>query len=114
MHQGETESLRDYIGLFNKEAVTTPNLQQEIAVLALMSGLQDGTFKSYLGKKSFTTLGAVLGKINDYMKGEELTNASTNKHKAETSYPGERDKKNSREEKKDYSRDLSDKKDDPW
>ena len=46
--QGETESLRDYVGSFNAEAVTIPTLQQEVAVLALMMGLKEGThFISY-------------------------------------------------------------------
>ncbi|XP_010670084.2 uncharacterized protein LOC104887185 [Beta vulgaris subsp. vulgaris] len=41
--QGEKESLRDYVGRFNAEAVTIPTLQQEVAVLALMTGLREGT-----------------------------------------------------------------------
>ncbi|XP_021764714.1 uncharacterized protein LOC110729292 [Chenopodium quinoa] len=41
------ESLRDYIRRFNNEANTIPKLQQEIAVMALMNGLNDSEFKRY-------------------------------------------------------------------
>ncbi|XP_048490005.1 uncharacterized protein LOC104899480 [Beta vulgaris subsp. vulgaris] len=55
--QGETKSLRDYIGRFNSEAIIIPSLQQEVAVLALMTGLREGTaFRSYLGRKKLTSL----------------------------------------------------------
>ncbi|XP_057247407.1 uncharacterized protein LOC130589829 [Beta vulgaris subsp. vulgaris] len=51
--QGENESLRDYIGRFNVEAVSIPRLQQDVAVLALMTGLKEGSpFRNYLGRKS--------------------------------------------------------------
>ncbi|XP_057249027.1 uncharacterized protein LOC130590545 [Beta vulgaris subsp. vulgaris] len=72
--QGANESLRDYIGRFNVEAVSIPRLQQDVAVLALMTGLKEGSpFRNYLGRKSYTTLGPVLGKANDYIKGKSLT-----------------------------------------
>ncbi|XP_010685037.1 uncharacterized protein LOC104899527 [Beta vulgaris subsp. vulgaris] len=46
--QGDFESLRDYVGRFNAEAVTIPSLQQEVAMLALMTGLRQATaFRSY-------------------------------------------------------------------
>lgn len=40
---GEKKSLRDYIGRFNSEVVTIPSLQQEVAVLPLMTGSKEGT-----------------------------------------------------------------------
>ena len=70
--QGENESLRDYIGRFNVEAVSIPRLQQDEAVLALMIGLKEGSpFRNYLGRNSYTSLGPVIGKANDYIRGEE-------------------------------------------
>ncbi|XP_010667067.3 uncharacterized protein LOC104884166 [Beta vulgaris subsp. vulgaris] len=78
--QGENESLRDYIGRFNVEAVSIPRLQQDVAVLALMTGLKEGSpFRNYLGRKSYTTLGPVLGKANDYIRGEEFDKAVGNR-----------------------------------
>lgn len=80
--QREGESLRDYNSRFNFEAVTIPSLQQEVAVLALMSGLQDGSsFKSYLGRKSCKTLAEVLGKVNEFIKSEEMNKATCLKRK---------------------------------
>ncbi|XP_057248573.1 uncharacterized protein LOC130590369 [Beta vulgaris subsp. vulgaris] len=78
--QGANESLRDYIGRFNVEAVSIPRLQQDVAVLALMTGLKEGSpFRNYLGRKSYTTLGPVLGKANDYIRGEEFDKAVGNR-----------------------------------
>ncbi|XP_057249103.1 uncharacterized protein LOC130590633 [Beta vulgaris subsp. vulgaris] len=78
--QGANESLRDYIGCFNVEAVSIPRLQQDVAVLALMTGLKEGSpFRNYLGRKSYTTLGPVLGKANDYIRGEEFDKAVGNR-----------------------------------
>ncbi|XP_048501501.1 uncharacterized protein LOC125497844 [Beta vulgaris subsp. vulgaris] len=74
--QGANESLRDYIGRFNVEAVSIPRLQQDVAVLALMTGLKEGSpFQNYLGRKSYTSLGPVLGKASDYIRGEEFDKA---------------------------------------
>ncbi|XP_010682160.1 uncharacterized protein LOC104897050 [Beta vulgaris subsp. vulgaris] len=81
--QGEVESLRDYVGRFNAEAVTIPTFQQEVAVLALMTGLKEGTpFRNYLGRKKLTSLTEVLGKANDYIRGEEFDKASNAKRPA--------------------------------
>lgn len=71
--QGSQESLREYISRFNLEASNILKLQQEVAVLAMMSGLRDRDFKSYLGRKSFTTLAEVLGKANEFIKREKST-----------------------------------------
>ncbi|XP_010693798.1 uncharacterized protein LOC104906704 [Beta vulgaris subsp. vulgaris] len=78
--QGANESLRDYIGRFNVEAVSIPRLQQDVAVLALMTGLKEGSpFRNYLGRKSYTSLGPVLGKANDYIRGEVFDKAVGNR-----------------------------------
>nr|XP_021842398.1 uncharacterized protein LOC110782540 [Spinacia oleracea] len=81
--QGSRESLRDYISRFNMEASNIPKLQQEVAVLAMMSGLKDGDFKSYLGRKSFTTLAEVLGEANEFIKSEEIEKATAQRNVAE-------------------------------
>ena len=68
------------MGHFNAEAVTIPTLQQEVAVLALMMGLREGTpFRSYLGRKKMTYLIEVLGKANDFIRGEKFDKAANAK-----------------------------------
>lgn len=76
LKEGENESLRDFLGRFNREAVRIPNLQQGVTVLDLMSGMKDGDFRSYLGRKSLKTLATVLGKTNDFIKSKEFVRAS--------------------------------------
>lgn len=69
--QGKKESLRDYISHFISEVVTIPSLQQEVVVLALMIGLKEGiAFRYYLGRKKLTNLTEVLGKANEFIRGE--------------------------------------------
>ncbi|XP_057250727.1 uncharacterized protein LOC130591428 [Beta vulgaris subsp. vulgaris] len=92
--QGETESLRDYVKRFNAEAVTIPTLQQKVTVLALMTGLKEGTpFRNYLGRKKSTSLIEVLGKANDYIWGEEFDKASNTKRPAAEEKDKEKDRK---------------------
>lgn len=62
LKHGENESLRDFLGRVNGEAVAIPNLQQKMTVLALMSGLKYGNFRSYPGRKSFKTKASSAGK----------------------------------------------------
>lgn len=45
-----------------------------------MTGLKEGSpLWNYLGRKSYTSLGSVLGKANDYIKGEEFDRAVSNR-----------------------------------
>ncbi|XP_021863678.2 uncharacterized protein [Spinacia oleracea] len=91
--QGPQESLREYISRFNMEASNIPKLQQEVAVLAMMTGLRDGEFKSYLGRKSFTTLAEVLGKANKFIKSEEIGRATSRRYVASENNYGSQSKK---------------------
>ncbi|XP_056686003.1 uncharacterized protein [Spinacia oleracea] len=70
--QKNGESLRDYLTRFNNESTSIPNLQQEIAVVALMRGMNNCKFKKYLGRKSFTDLGSALVnlKAHEYIKSD--------------------------------------------
>ncbi|XP_056695059.1 uncharacterized protein [Spinacia oleracea] len=70
--QRPKEPLREYLTRFNNESITIPDLQQEIAVLALLRGMQECEFKRYLGRKSFTSLGEALRKANEYIRSDEL------------------------------------------
>ncbi|XP_010667700.1 uncharacterized protein LOC104884712 [Beta vulgaris subsp. vulgaris] len=92
--QGDSESLRGYVGRFNAEAVTIPSLQQEVAVLALMTGRREGTaFRSYLGCKKLTSLTEVLRKANDFIRGEEFDKAATAKRPAGDRRDKEKDRR---------------------
>ncbi|XP_048498156.2 uncharacterized protein LOC125496673 [Beta vulgaris subsp. vulgaris] len=104
--QGETESLMDYVGRFNAEAVTIPTLQQEVAVLALMTGLKEGTpFRSYLARKKMTCLTEVLGKANDFIRGEEFDKAANAKRPVAIEKDKEKDRRDDkyRKDKKSES-----------
>ncbi|XP_010695896.3 uncharacterized protein LOC104908475 [Beta vulgaris subsp. vulgaris] len=97
--QGENKSLRDYIGRFNVEAVSIPRLQQDVAVLALMTGLKEGSpFRNYLGRKSYTSLGPVLGKANDSIRGEEFDKVVGNRES------GKKDDKQKKEKAREADR----------
>ncbi|XP_021848865.1 uncharacterized protein [Spinacia oleracea] len=75
--QRDREPLRDYLTRFNNESITIPNLQQEVAVLALMRGMQECEFKKYLSRKSYTNPGDVLHKANEYIRGDEMMKISS-------------------------------------
>ncbi|XP_010667479.1 uncharacterized protein LOC104884512 [Beta vulgaris subsp. vulgaris] len=88
------KSLRNYVGRFNAEAVTIPSLQQEVVVLGLMTGLREGTaFRSYLGCKKLTSLTEVLGKANDFIRGEEFDKAAAAKRPAGDARDKEKDRR---------------------
>lgn len=74
--QSESESLRDFLGRCNEETITIPKLQQEVVVLALISGVKDGDCRSYMGRNSLNTLAIVLGKPNEFIKSEEFNRTS--------------------------------------
>nr|XP_021861034.1 uncharacterized protein LOC110800057 [Spinacia oleracea] len=105
--QGPQESLREYISRFNMEASNIPKLQQEVAVLAMMTGLRDGEFKSYLGRKSFTTLAEVLGKANEFIKSEEIGRATSRRYVASENNYGSQSKK------EPYKKEYPDRREDP-
>lgn len=74
--------MRDFISRFNAKAIFILCLQQDVPVLALMAGLKEGSaFRSYLGRKIFTSPGLVLGKENDFIRGEEFDKAASNHHR---------------------------------
>ncbi|XP_021732312.1 uncharacterized protein LOC110699129 [Chenopodium quinoa] len=55
--QGKDEPLREFITKFNKEAETIPNMSQEVALLAMKSGLLPRSpFRAYMGRKSLKKL----------------------------------------------------------
>ncbi|XP_048502970.1 uncharacterized protein LOC125498745 [Beta vulgaris subsp. vulgaris] len=92
--QGDSKSLRDYVGRFNAEVVTIPSLQQEVAVLALWTGLKEGTaFRSYLGRKKLTSLTEVLGKANDFIRGKEFDKEAAAKRASRDEKEMEKDRR---------------------
>ncbi|XP_021751558.1 uncharacterized protein LOC110717214 [Chenopodium quinoa] len=83
--QKKDESLRDFIRRFNNEANTIPKLQQEIVMMAFMSGLSDCDFKKYMAWKTFSNLGPAFNKAHEYIKSEELLKANNRVAPAELS-----------------------------
>ncbi|XP_021764717.1 uncharacterized protein LOC110729294 [Chenopodium quinoa] len=74
--QGKDEPLREFITRFNKEATTIPNMSQEVALLAMQSGLLPGSpFRAYMGRKSLKTLVEALGKAHEFIKADETDRA---------------------------------------
>ena len=103
--QGEKESLRDYIGRFNSETVTIPSSRQEVAVLALMTDLKEGTtFRSYLGRKKLTSLTEVLEKANEFIRGEEFDKGATSKRSEGDGKKKEKEKEKEKDKDKDNYR----------
>ncbi|XP_021736147.1 uncharacterized protein LOC110702700 [Chenopodium quinoa] len=74
--QGIDEPLREFITRFNKEETTFPNMSQEVALLAMQSGLLPGSpFRAYMGRKSLKTLAEALGKAHEFIKADETDRA---------------------------------------
>ncbi|XP_021741185.1 uncharacterized protein LOC110707483 [Chenopodium quinoa] len=70
--QGKDEPLRDFISRFNKEATTIPNMSQEVALLAMQSGLLPGSpFRAYMGRNNLKLLAEALGKAHEFIKAGE-------------------------------------------
>ncbi|OMO77926.1 Retrotransposon gag protein [Corchorus olitorius] len=67
------ESLRDYVMRFNAEALQVKDLEQSVAVAALMNGLRDDEFqlKFFLSKKTPKTLLELLLRAEKYINTEE-------------------------------------------
>lgn len=80
--QCEIESLQDFIGRFNVEAVSIPRPHQDVVVLTLMTGLREGSvFRSFMDRKTFTSLGPILEKAYDFIRGEEFNKVASSQHR---------------------------------
>ncbi|XP_056698769.1 uncharacterized protein [Spinacia oleracea] len=66
------ESLRDYLGRFNREVVMIPDIKPDVAILALTHGLRKSRYRDYLAKKNVSNLGAALEKADEYIRIEEF------------------------------------------
>ncbi|XP_021858453.2 uncharacterized protein [Spinacia oleracea] len=66
------ESLRDYLGRFNREVELIPNMKPDVAILALTHGLHKSRYRDYLAKKNVPNLGAALEKADEYIRIEEF------------------------------------------
>ncbi|XP_021866285.2 uncharacterized protein [Spinacia oleracea] len=66
------ESLRDYLGRFNREVVLIPDMKSDVAILALTHGLRKSRYRDYLAKKNVSNLGAALEKADEYIRIEEF------------------------------------------
>ena len=69
--QREGESLRSYMGRFNKAALEVYDLDHAVAMTAMKSGLQSGPFLFSLGKRSPTSFTELLTRAEKYARAEE-------------------------------------------
>ncbi|XP_048493034.1 uncharacterized protein LOC125493608 [Beta vulgaris subsp. vulgaris] len=91
--QGDSESLNDYVGRFNAEAVTIPSLQQEVAVLALMIRLKKkGLLSEATWSQKADKPNRSLGKANDFIQGEDFHKVATAKRPEKDGKEKEKDK----------------------
>ncbi|XP_074351596.1 uncharacterized protein LOC141690719 [Apium graveolens] len=69
--QGAKESLRDYLNHFTKEALKVPDLDDNVAMIALQQGPRDEFFKMSLAKSPSETMLQLQDKAGKYIKVEE-------------------------------------------
>ncbi|KAJ0984597.1 hypothetical protein J5N97_002953 [Dioscorea zingiberensis] len=70
--QHEGESLRSYICRFNLEALEVPDLDESIAVLAVMEGVQESRFKFSLSLEQPKDMNDLLAMAAKYIDSEEI------------------------------------------
>ena len=71
IRQWEDETLRSYIALFNREALSIDEVDDKILVTAFMNGLQKGKFLFSLYKNDLKTMSDVLYRAAKYMNAED-------------------------------------------
>ncbi|XP_017227520.1 uncharacterized protein LOC108203258 [Daucus carota subsp. sativus] len=95
LHQGNNESLREYMNRFTKEALKVSDLDQKVAMIALQQGITDDNFRRSLAKRALDNMNDLQERAGKYIKAEEIlkksqTNGgpSTNfkKHGSDTEY----------------------------
>ncbi|KAJ0984548.1 hypothetical protein J5N97_002904 [Dioscorea zingiberensis] len=70
--QHEGESLRSYICRFNLEALEVPDLDESVAVLAVMEGVQESRFKFSLSLEQPKDMNDLLAMAAKYINSEEI------------------------------------------
>ncbi|KAK6164140.1 hypothetical protein DH2020_001004 [Rehmannia glutinosa] len=74
VRQKQDESLRDFIQRFNKEALEIEELDQSVALAALMNGVQKTSrFAFSLAKKPPLTLADLFNRVEKYINAEEMS-----------------------------------------
>ncbi|XP_077251811.1 uncharacterized protein LOC143891041 [Tasmannia lanceolata] len=65
------ESLKDYIGRFNREALQVSNLDPSAAMNALLSDVRSAEFRHSIAKKAPSTLADLIAWVEKYIIAEE-------------------------------------------
>src|ERR1044072_5155309 len=71
MRQRPSESLRDFMAMFNEETIKVSHLNQEIFVAAFQHGLEAGQFNESLAQKPSKSMDETISRAECYVKGEE-------------------------------------------
>ncbi|XP_057972761.1 uncharacterized protein LOC131160903 [Malania oleifera] len=72
MAQGEQETLKDFMHRFNTVTLEIRNLDMGVALAALTTALQPGSFLYSLGKKSPVDMGELMVRVQKYINLEEM------------------------------------------
>ena len=95
--QGKDETLRDFLGRFNKEAVSVSSIKPDVVILALQHGLQPGPYRDYLTRESVSSLAEALRISDKYIRSEEFNKVVSGQ---QTHKEADKAEKDSRAEKK--------------
>ncbi|KZV55639.1 hypothetical protein F511_26803 [Dorcoceras hygrometricum] len=85
--QKENESLRKYIGRFNRTIIEVPSATPDLIIRAFTQGLRGGDFFRSLVKKPLKTFDDLLTKAKNYVNVEEIQPSRRSEHR-EPSCPG--------------------------
>ncbi|XP_057958739.1 uncharacterized protein LOC131151515 [Malania oleifera] len=72
MAQGEQETLKKFMHYFNTATLEIRNLDMGVALVALTTTLQPGSFLYSLGKKSPVNMGELMARTQKYINLEEM------------------------------------------
>ncbi|XP_057969523.1 uncharacterized protein LOC131158672 [Malania oleifera] len=72
MAQGEQETLKNFLRRFNTATLEIHNLDMGVALAALTTALQPGSFLYSLGKKSLVDMGELMVRAEKYINLEEM------------------------------------------
>jgi hypothetical protein len=70
VHQGQNESLREYLSRFNDSTIKVSNPNQEVFVGVFQNGLRAGQFNESQVQKPADSMEEIITRAKCYFKGE--------------------------------------------
>ncbi|XP_077249134.1 uncharacterized protein LOC143888574 [Tasmannia lanceolata] len=71
LRQGDNESLKVFVGQFNREALQVPNLDPSAATNALLTGAQSSDFRRSVALRNLHSLADLMAGAEEYISVEE-------------------------------------------